>query len=88
MENENYKIAIALHCNDFCHKLIVGHVQINLSDLSKVLFKFLQLHSLTHTFDVTVERVSRSAGYNLEIPFTYTSSHLQLFLYHWNVKNK
>ena len=88
MKNENYKVVIALHCNDFCHKLIVEHVQIKLSEVSKVLLKFLQLHSLTHTFNVTGEQVSRSAGYNLEIPFTYTSSHLQLFLYLWNVKNK
>lgn len=77
MENENYKIAIALHCNDFCHKLIVGHVQINLSELSKVLFKFLQLPSSIHTCGVTGERVNRRTSYDLSLAVTYTCTVLK-----------
>ena len=73
-ENEKYKFAISVYYNDFCYKLVLGHAPMN---LSKILFKFLQLHNLIQTCDVTGEWLNRSTSFDSAIPFTYTCTELK-----------
>ena len=42
-EKEKHKFAILKYGNDLCHKLVAGHVPLNLTLNSKGLFKFPQI---------------------------------------------
>ena len=59
---------ITLYRNDLSRR-IVGHGPVN---ICKVLVKFLQLPNSFLTCKLTVKRVKRGLGYDLEIPVSYT----------------
>ena len=73
-ENGKYQFAIAVCCNDLCHKLVVVHVPLT---FSKVLFKLLQQLNSILTYKVTGKQLNRGAGYGLAVPITYTCTGLK-----------
>ena len=73
-ENEKYKFTIAVYHNKLFHKLVVGHVPLN---LSKMLLMFLQLSSSILGYEVTGKRLNRNAVYGLEISVTFTCRGLE-----------
>ena len=63
-KNEEDQFAIGVYRNNLQKETLVGHMPRN---VSKFVYKFLKLPNLKLSFKVKGKRLSRGAGYGLEI---------------------
>ena len=68
-KNEEDELAIGAYRNNFQKETLVGHTPRN---ISKFVYKFLKLPSSKLSCKVKGKRLSRGAGYGLEIPVIFT----------------
>ena len=68
-KNEEDEFAIGVYRNDFQKETLVGHMPRN---ISKFVYKFLNLRNSKLSCKVKGKGLNRGAGYALEIPVIYT----------------